>query len=267
MVDLQKVNGQRLEGCRVIVFGAGAVSKGWGNGRAAAVAYARQGGRVICVDQNEDAGKETVQMIRDEGLVAEFHQADLTQQAQVQSSIDRVASLWGGLDVVHFNVGISSKGGVLELDEASWDRVFAVNLKSAMLVAKCALPLMREQKSGAFVFISSLAALRNGLYSYASYEASKAALQRLSGSLAKENAPFGIRSNTIVPGLIDTPHVSVFVEPDQDPEEVAKKRASQVPLGRQGTAWDIANAAVFLASHEASYITGIDLVVDGGLRL
>lgn len=257
----------RLRGKIIAVFGAGSVDEGWGNGKAAAVLFARHGARVLCVDRNSDAASQTAEIIAAEGGSAAAFTGDMTVEADTKAAVEECRSIWGGLDVVHFNIGISSRGGVVDEDPDTWDRIFEVNLKSAMLVAKHALPVMREKGSGAFVFISSLAALRNGLYSYASYEASKAALQRLSGSVAKENAKYGIRSNTIVPGLIDTPHVMSYVETGNDAEEVAQKRAAQVPLGRQGTGWDIAQAAVFLASEEASYITGTDLIVDGGLRL
>ncbi|MGR3662587.1 MAG: SDR family NAD(P)-dependent oxidoreductase [Paracoccaceae bacterium] len=221
----------------------------------------------MCVDCNRAAADETVALITNEGNTALTCIADVTKEGDVDRIVTVLQDNWGGIDILHFNVGISAKGGVAEQSLARWNQIFTTNLTAAMLVLRAALPMMKQQQSGALVFISSLAAVMSGLYSYASYEASKAALCRMSASIAKEYAPFGIRSNTIVPGMIDTPHVTKFIAPDVDPDTLAKQRASLVPMGRQGTGWDIANAALFLTSQEAGFITGIDLVVDGGMSL
>lgn len=258
---------RRATGKRVAVIGAGSVGPGIGNGMAAAITYARQGAQVLCVDCNRDAADKTVALITDEGNTALSCIADVTQEGDVDTVMAALQDNWGGIDILHFNVGISAKGGVAEQSLAGWNQIFTTNLTAAMLMSRAVLPLMKQQQSGALVFISSLAAVMSGLYSYASYEASKAALCRMSASIAKEYAPFGIRSNTIVPGMIDTPHVAKFIAPDVDPDTLAKQRASLVPMGRQGTGWDIANAALFLTSQEAGFITGIDLVVDGGMSL
>lgn len=257
----------RVEGKRIAVIGAGSVGPGWGNGKAAAVLYAREGARVLAVDRNAAAVQETAALIAREGGAAETFAGDMTSEADVQALKERLRALWGGVDVVHFNVGVSARGGVLETSPAEWDRVFDVNLRSAMLIARALLAEMRAQGAGAFVFVSSLAAVRSGLYSYVSYEASKAALCRLSASLAAENARYGVRSNTVVPGLIDTPHVTAFIADGADATEVAAARAKMAPMGRQGTAWDVAEAALYLASDAAGYVTGVDLRVDGGLGL
>ena len=257
----------RVSGKRVAVIGAGSVGPGWGNGKAAALTYAREGAQVLCVDCNRTAASETVALITEQGNMALACIADVTQEAEIETVIAALQDNWGGIDILHFNVGISAKGGVADQSLAGWNQIFATNLTSAMLVSRAVLPLMKQQRSGALVFISSLAAQMSGLYSYASYEASKAVLCRMSASIAKEYAPFGIRSNTIVPGLIDTPHVTKFIAPDADPVTVARQRADLAPMGRQGTGWDIANAALFLASEDAGFITGIDLRVDGGLAL
>lgn len=257
----------RVDGKRVAVIGAGSVGPGMGNGKAAAITYAREGARVLCVDCDRSAADETVRLIADAGNNALTYVGDVTVEADVDGVVSAMQEHWGGIDILHFNVGTSAKGGVAEQTLADWDHVFATNLTAAMLVSRAVLPLMKQQQSGALVFISSLAAVMSGLYSYASYEASKAALCRMSASIAKEYAPFGIRSNTIVPGMIETPYVNKFVAPEVDPETLAKQRAALVPMGRQGTGWDIANAALFLNSHEAGFITGIDLIVDGGMSL
>ena len=257
----------RVAGKRVAVIGAGSIGPGLGNGKAAAIIYAREGARVLCVDCNRAAAEETKALITAEGNTALTLTADATQEADVDDMVAILQDTWGGIDILHFNVGISAKGGVADQALGDWNQIFLTNLTSAMLVSRAVLPLMKQQKSGALVFVSSLAATMSGLYSYASYEASKAALCRLSASIAKEYAPFGIRSNTIVPGMIDTPHVTKFIGPDVDPETLARQRASMVPMGRQGTGWDVANAGLFLASDEAAFITGIDLRVDGGMAL
>jgi len=257
----------RVTGKRVAVIGAGSVGPGWGNGKAAAVTYARQGAQVLCVDCNAKAAAETVAIITGEGHDARPLVGDMTSEADVARIMPAMSTDWGGIDILHFNVGISARGGVGDTDLADWNHVFAVNLTSAMLVSRAVLPAMKQQQSGALVFISSLAAQLAGPYSYASYEASKAGLCRMSASIAREYAPFGVRANTIVPGMIDTPHVTRFIGPDVDPQTLARQRAGMVPMDRQGSAWDIANAALFLASDEAGFITGIDLRVDGGMAL
>ena len=257
----------RVQDKRIAVIGAGSVGPGWGNGKAAAVLYAREGGRVLCVDRQHAAAEETAALIAAEGGVGEAFTGDMTASADIARLVERGDALWGGIDILHFNIGVSAQGGVIETATETWDRVLDVNLRSAAQLAQAVLPGMRARNSGAIVFISSLAATRASGYSYVSYEVSKAALCRLSASIAAENAPFGVRSNTILPGMIDTPHVTAFIGGDTDPEALAAARAARTPMGRQGTAWDVAEAALFLASDAAGYITGVDLPVDGGLGL
>ncbi len=134
-----------------------------------------------------------------------------------------------------------------------------------MRLTQAVLPGMRAQGAGALVYVSSLAAVYSAPYSYTSYEVSKMALVRLMKSVAHENAPFGVRANAVLPGVIDTPHVNAFVDSETDPAELSRRRAAMVPMGRQGSAWDVANAALYLASDEAGFVTGVDLRVDGGL--
>lgn len=255
----------RLAGKRVAVIGAGSVGEGWGNGKATAVRFAQEGAKVLCVDMNQNAAQETAELIAAKGGSAAAFAADVTDPGAGDAILGAMQARWSGLDVLHFNVGISSVGGVVETDDADWNRIFDINLTSAMRLTRACLPPMREQGSGVFIYVSSLAATYSGPYSYVSYEASKAALCRMARSVAKENAPFGIRANTILPGVIDTPHVQKYVADGTDLQELQKKRAEMVPMARQGTAWDIANAALYLASDEAGFVTGVDLRVDGGL--
>ncbi|WP_226579816.1 SDR family NAD(P)-dependent oxidoreductase [Acuticoccus sediminis] len=257
----------RVAGKRVAVIGAGSVGPGWGNGKAAAVLFAREGGHVLAVDRDLAAAEETAAIIRDEGGSAEVLAVDLTAEGAAATVRDTAAERLGGLDILHFNIGISTRGGVEDTPMADWRRVFEVNLDSAFVLTQTLLPLVEADGGGALVFVSTLAAQRNGPYPYVAYEASKAALCRLSRSIAVEYAARGVRSNTVVPGLIDTPHVLAHVDKGPDVEAIRSGRAAMVPMKRQGTGWDVANAAVFLASDAAGFITGVDLRVDGGMAL
>lgn len=257
----------RLADKRVAVIGAGSVGPGWGNGKATAMRFAQEGARVLCVDREEQAAEETAALIRDAGGVAETLVTDVTQPHAGTQVMARMGALWGGIDILDYNVGISAPGGVLETRDADWQRVFEINLNAAMRLTRATLPAMREQGSGAYVFVSSLAAIRSGPYSYVSYEVSKMALLRFAKSVARENAPYGVRANAILPGVIETPHVTAYVDADTDPAELAARRAAMVPMGRQGTAWDVANAALYLASDEAGFVTGTELRVDGGMSI
>ncbi len=254
----------RVAGKSAAVIGAGSIGPGWGNGKAAAVLYAREGAQVLCVDRDRAAAEETAAIIQGEGGTAEVFVGDLTDPAAAAAMAEAAQSRFGGLDIVHFNIGTSKKGGVAETSSEDWRQVFAVNLDAAFHVTKSCLPLL-QTRGGAFVYISSLAGLMGGPYSYVGYEASKAALCRFARSVALEGAPFGVRANTVVPGMIDTPHVTALIAGDMDIEALRTARAAQVPLGRQGTAWDIAEAALFLASDAAAFITGTELIVDGGM--
>ncbi len=257
----------RLKDKVALVFGAGSVGEGWGNGKAAAVAYAREGARVACVDLNPQAATATAEIIRSEGNVAIALAANVINAREVQNAVDRTLSEFGRIDILHNNVGINEPGGAAEATEESWDRVMAVNVKGVFLACKAVLPVMERQGSGAIVNISSLAAIRYTGYPYASYYASKAAVNHFTTSIALEYAAKGIRANTIMPGIMDTPHIYQQISGyHADVEEMRAKRAALSPMKRQGDAWDVAWAAVFLASDEAKYITGIALCVDGGLH-
>jgi len=256
---------KRLDGKRVAIIGAGSVGAGWGNGKATAVRFAREGAKVLCVDRNAAAAEETAGLIRSEGGVSEILAVDVTDREAGAAVMAAMRAHWGGIDVLDYNVGISQAGGVLETSDADWERIFDINLSAAMRLTRAVLPAMREQGAGALIYVSSLAAVFSAPYSFVSYEVSKSALIRLARSVAHENACYGIRANAILPGLIDTPHVNAYVDAETPPEDLAARRAAMVPMGRQGTAWDVANAALFLASDEAGFVTGIELRVDGGL--
>ena len=254
----------RVQDKRVAVIGAGSVGPGWGNGKAAAVLYAREGAEVLAVDRDAAAVRETVELIRQEGHRARSFVGDMTDPEAARAAIGAAEAALGGLDILHYNIGISTRGGVETTRFEDWQRVFSVNLDAAFHVTQAALPLM-ERGGGAIVYVTSLAAHLNGPYSYAGYEASKAALSRFSSSVAAEYAARGVRANTVVPGMIDTPHVQAHVANTADAEAVRAERVAQVPMKRQGTAWDVAEAALFLASDAAGFITGVDLRVDGGM--
>lgn len=258
----------RMKDKVVLVFGAGSVGPGWGNGKAAAVAYAREGARVVCVDVNLDAAENTLQAIQEEGGEGLAISADVTKSAEIEAAVERTMERFGRIDVLHNNVGINLPGGAAEATEESWRRVMDVNLTSAFLTCKAVLPIMERQGKGAIINISSLAAIRWTGYPYVSYYASKAALNHFTRAIAIEYAAKGIRANAILPGIMDTPHIQKQISGYYGSvEEMRAKRDALSPMKRQGDGWDIAWASVFLASDEAKYITGIELPVDGGLHV
>ena len=262
----------RLNGKVAIVIGAGSVGPGWGNGKATAVAFAREGASVFCVDINRAAAEETAGIIVSEGGRAIAHSTDVTKANEVADLVQACRERYGRIDVLDNNVGIAELGGVVELAEADWDRVFAVNLKSAFLTMKHVIPVMDAQGGGSIINISSIAALRYTGLPYSSYYASKAALSHLTRTTAAEYAKKRIRVNAILPGLMKTPMVEkamgfASAYGAADVEEMWRVRDEQVPMGFGGDAWDVAWAAVYLASEESRYVTGIELVVDGGVTL
>jgi NAD(P)-dependent dehydrogenase (short-subunit alcohol dehydrogenase family) len=239
-----------------------------GNGRATALTFAREGAKVLCVDHNLASAQETVEMIGANQGTAMAFKADVTKNAEIKAMVDDAHSRWGRIDILHNNVGVSLSGGdaqLLEITEEAFDRCVAINLKSCILAAKHVIPIMRAQKSGAIINISSMAVITT--YPYVAYKATKAAMVAFTEQLAYQNAQYGIRANVILPGLMNTPmavdtRARTF---KKSRAEVEAERDAQVPLGRKmGTGWDVANAALFLASDEASFVTGVTLPVDGG---
>lgn len=261
-----------LAGKVALVIGAGTVGDEIGNGRATALLMARHGAEVICVDRDAASANRTAEMVRAEGGSAQGAGVDATDEAAVAALIDSVIHSHGRIDVLDNNVGISVLGGVTEVTAADWDRVLAVNLKTAVHAMKYVVPHMVAQGAGAVVNISSIAALRWGGTAYATYYASKAALTHLSRTTALEFAAAGVRVNSVSPGLIKTPMVAntAGITGAYGTDTVAKvwaERDRQVPLGHMGEPWDVAEAAVFLSSERAKFITGADLVVDGGMTV
>lgn len=262
----------RLNGKVALVVGAGSVGPGWGNGKAAAVQFARDGASVVCFDRHAEAAAETAAIICAEGGLAIPVAGDATRAADLEAAVALTVERFGKLDVLHNNVGIVLNGSVVDMPEEEWDRVFAINLKSCFLAMKYAIPRMVEIGGGAIVNVSSISSIRYLGKPYPSYYASKAALNHLTRVTAVEWGPRQVRVNAVLPGLMNTP-MSVLsaienhgVDPNRVDEAWAQK-AERIPLGWMGDAWDVARAASFLASDEARFITGACLVVDGGMTL
>lgn len=255
----------RLAGKRAIVVGAGQTPGDTiGNGRAIATLFAREGAHVLCVDRIGPRAKETAESI---GAAASAFEADITSAAACASIVETAAARLGGIDILINNVGIGGGGdGPAHVaEEAAFDRIMAVNLKGAWLTIKAATSALRASH-GAIVNISSLASLAGA--NMIAYEVSKAALNRLTLSVALSNAKYGVRCNAILPGLMDTPMAIAghAAATGKNPDDLRAQRAAQVPLNaRMGDAWDTAHAALFLASDEAKFITGVLLPVDGGM--
>jgi NAD(P)-dependent dehydrogenase (short-subunit alcohol dehydrogenase family) len=257
---------KRLDNKVAIVFGAGSVGEGWGNGKATATLFAREGARVVCVDIRQEAAQATVDIIRGEGNQASAAVCDVTRSDQVQALVDRVAAEHGHIDVLHNNVGYATMGGPIELDEAAWHRTIDLNVTGCFLTCKHVLPHMLRQGLGAIVNVSSIAAVRYTGYPYVAYYAAKAAVNNFTMGLALQYAAQNIRVNAIMPGLMNTPLIYQQISGQYaDAEAMVRARDAACPTGRMGTAWDIAKAALFLASDDAAYITGVSLPVDGGL--
>jgi NAD(P)-dependent dehydrogenase (short-subunit alcohol dehydrogenase family) len=256
----------RLADKIAIVVGAGQTPGATiGNGRATAIRFAEEGARVLLVDRNGESAAQTLAMIEQRGGSGSCFVADVTDEAQCEAITETCVERYGRIDVLHNNVGIGlNDSGPISITEAVWDQIFDVNLKAVMFTCKHALPVMRKQGGGNIINISSIAAIcEMGLVSY---KASKAALNAYTHTLATGGAKFGIRANVIMPGLMNTPMaIEGYVAAGHDRATLIEKRNASVPLlGAMGSAWDVANAALFLASDEAKFITGVCLPVDGG---
>ena len=259
----------RLKDRIAIVVGAGqSPGEGMGNGRATALTFAREGAKVLCVDHNLQSAQETVDMIGAKGGTAVAFKADVTRDAELKAMVADAHARWGRIDILHNNVGVSISGGdaeLLDFTEEALERCVAINLKSCIFAAKHVIPIMRRQKSGAIINISSMAVITT--YPYVAYKATKAAMVAFTEQLAYQNAQYGIRANVILPGLMNTP-MAVDTRArkfGKSRAEVEAERDAKVPLRKKmGTGWDVANAALFLASDEANFITGVTLPVDGG---
>jgi len=259
----------RLAGKTAVVVGAGQTpGETIGNGRATAILFAREGARLLCVDHRLDSAAETVAMIEAEGGQASAYEADITQEAACRALAAEAKARLGRIDILHNNVGIGrGDNSITQLEEEVFDRILTTNLKAMWLTIKHALPVMREQGGGgAIVNISSMAAVAAS--NLIAYGMSKAGVNKLTRATAAANTRYMIRCNCIMPGLMDTPMAvgGNAAARGAPVEEIRAGRDALVPLGRKmGTAWDVAYAALFLASDEAKFITGAILPVDGGM--
>ena len=263
----------RLKDKIAIVIGAGqGPGEGIGNGRATALMFARQGGSVLCADKNIASAEETAALARQEGGQASAIVADVTRDGSLKTMVESALERWGRIDVLHYNVGVSLAAGdrsPLEITEEAFDNISAINLRGYVMACKHVLPVMRKQRAGAIISISSVAALST-TYPTVAYKTTKAGMIAYTQQIARQNAEFGVRANVILPGLMDTPMAvdTRAREWGKPRAEVVAARDAKVPLRRRmGTAWDVAYAALFLASDEANFITGVALPVDGGALL
>jgi NAD(P)-dependent dehydrogenase (short-subunit alcohol dehydrogenase family) len=262
-----------LIGRVAIVTGAGSVGPGWGNGKATATLFARQGASVFLIDINEAAANETRQIIEQEGNNCAVHHCDMLKAAEVQEMVQACLDRFKRIDILVNNVGGSAPGDPVSMSEDAWDHQIDLNLKTVFLGCKFVLPVMEAQGRGAIVNLSSVAGLRNdghGGRVHVGYSASKAGVIQFTRATAGAYVKKGIRCNTVVPGLMHTPLVQYRLARTvggNDAAALIAIRNARTPMGRMGTAWDVAHAALFLVSDEANYITGTEIIVDGGLIL
>jgi NAD(P)-dependent dehydrogenase (short-subunit alcohol dehydrogenase family) len=257
-----------LEGKVAVVLGGGSIGPGWGIGKAIAVAYAGAGATVAVADRERQSAEETLGIITKEGGRGEAHEVDVTDDEQLSALLSGIVAQHGRIDILHCNVGLGKAGPSENTSPAEWRKFADANLTSLHVAASAVVPPMRANGGGVILVTSSIAGIRHVGYPHLAYGATKAAAIHFMKLLAVENAAYGIRCNTIVAGLIDTPRIEKTLARsygDRKMEDIKAFRASQCPLGRMGTAFDVANAALFLASDKASYVTGTELVVDGGL--
>lgn len=259
----------RLDGKIAFISGIGSVGEGWGNGRATAVVMARQGATVFGTDINLAAAEATVATIRAEGHQANAVRCDMTDSEDIKAAVDICMARHGRIDILVNNVGGSAPGDPVSMMEEVWHAQMDLNLKSVFLTAKHVLPIMQAQAKGVIVNIASVAGVRDQPgRQYIAYAASKAGVIRMSKAIAIDNARKGIRCNTVVPGLMNTPLVSERLARQiggNDAEKLIAERNARVPIGQMGDGWDVAHAVLFLASDEAKHITATEIVVDGGL--
>ncbi|WP_028934527.1 SDR family NAD(P)-dependent oxidoreductase, partial [Pseudonocardia spinosispora] len=255
----------RLNGETALVFGGGSNGTGLSNGEAAARAFADHGAAVAVIDIDLSAAERTAKRIATDGGTALPLRADVTDEQQVRAAVADCAEQFGPPTILHNNVGVAGLGELIDLERDHWDAALAINASGVYLTCKHVLPRMLARGRGAIVNVSSIAAIRDTGYPYPAYSAAKAAVNQLTVSLALRYARDNIRVNAIMPGLIDTPLVTRQILADRsDPAAARDLRHATSPTGRMGSPWDVAAAAVFLASAEASYINGVCLPVDGG---
>ncbi|MDF1790879.1 MAG: SDR family NAD(P)-dependent oxidoreductase [Thalassobaculaceae bacterium] len=258
----------RMKDKVVVVAGAGSVGPGWGNGKACAVLYAREGATLYLIDRDKAAVDETARLVAEEGAKVHAEAGDLTNDDTVERLLADCVERFGRLDVMHNNVGGSAPGTVEEMSPATWDAQMDHNLKTVYLGCHHAIPHMRKSGGGAIINVASVAGYRHIGTPIHAYAAAKAGVVQLSRAIGVSYAKEKIRCNTVVPGLMHTPLVEARLahqRGNNDAEALIAKRNAQVPMGYMGDAWDIAYAALYLASDEAKYVTATEIVVDGGL--
>ena len=266
-----RANPFTLDGKVAIVTGCGSQGPGWGNGKAIAATFARNGASIFGIDRNREAAEETRRIIEDGTGVCAIGIGDVTDRGDVERLVADCVARFGRVDVLVNNVGLSLPGDPATMSEETWDAQIEVNLKSAFLCTKAVLPIMAAQGKGSIVSIASTAAIRYTGKPQAGYAAAKAGLVQFSRVVAVDYARRGVRLNCVLPGLIETPLVEKLAidfaarETGMDREAFYKRRHEQAPIGRMGDAFDVANAALFLASDAAKYVTATEIVVDGGL--
>jgi NAD(P)-dependent dehydrogenase (short-subunit alcohol dehydrogenase family) len=263
------VRTERLKGRVALILGAGTSAPGISIGKASSIAMACAGASVAALDFNLAAAQEVEQDIKSFGAQAIAYQADVASFDAMQVAIDRVMRDFGRIDILQINAGIGRVGGPVETSLEDWDRIQKVNVESILIAAKLVAPIMVKQGAGSIIGVSSVAGMRYLGYPHLAYSVTKAAVTHFIKMLAQQYAGDGIRANTIVPGLIDTPRIQKNVakvfDANADMDNTRRARDRQVPMGRMGTPWEVASVATFLASDDASYITGTEIVVDGGL--
>jgi len=250
----------RLAGKVALVTGAGSRGPGIGNGKAAAILFAREGAKVMLIDRFPERAHETADIISSEGYEASVYIADVTKVEDCKAIVDTVVKRYGRLDILHNNVGAESKGSVVDMDLAEWDTIININLKSIVLTSRFAIPQIIKGGGGAIINISSLSALRPRGFTV--YSAAKGGVIALTRAMAETHAKDNVRVNCILPGPVFTPFAVEGIT-----NEIRERRKLATPLQAEGTAWDVAWAAVYLASDEARWVTGIVLPVDGGMLL
>ena len=271
----------RLAGKVVLIVGVGSVAKGWGNGRAMAVSFAREGATIFGGDIDMEAAEETARLVRDEigepadkqDSIIDLSPVDVTDESSIKSLVEACMARHGRIDVLVNNVGGSAPGGPVEMATHVWDRQFDTNIRYVFLTCKYVIPIMERQfdetgRGGSIINLASIAAMRHFGPNVVAYAASKAGLIKFSEVTAVQYASKNIRMNVVVPGLMNTPLVEtrlVGQRADGDAATLIRQRNEQPPMGRMGDAFDVANAALFFASDESKYVTGAHLVVDGGL--
>jgi NAD(P)-dependent dehydrogenase (short-subunit alcohol dehydrogenase family) len=260
----------RLQDKVAIVTGAGSIGPGWGNGRAIAVRFAEEGAKIFAVEREPARLAETVERIEAFGGEIRTHRCDVTDGAAAAAMVEACLAAYGRIDILVNNVGGSAAGGPVEMSEEVWDAQVDYNLKSVFLGCKHVLPVMEKQGSGAIVNIASTSGTRWTGSAQVAYAATKAAVIQLSRVVAVQYAKSGIRVNTVVPGQLHTPMVEARLAKQRaggDVKAILAQRAKRIPLPVEGDGRDTANAALYLASDEARFVTGTEIVVDGGMTL